>query len=187
MPKPEVKPGDRWVYRRIDLWNNKQIGRPNFTVAFVNDKVINAVLKRGQDEVDVTFTSEWNVVNDPGSGVYNPHSGLLKFPLLVGARYPARFELTRRKQGAYRVRMDVPMRVVGWEEVEVPAGKFRALKIEGHGAYRRQDVFGNGQIHYTFWYVPDVKRWVKYTMENTNFRGEPFTRETDELVEFKLQ
>lgn len=187
MPKPEVKPGDRWVYRKIDLWNNKQIGRPNLVVAFANKDVINVVQRRGKEEIDVTFTSEWNLVNDISSGVYNPHTGLLRFPLQVGAKYPTRYEVTRRRQGAFRSRIEATMRVVGWEDVEVPAGKFRALKVEGDGSYRRQDTFSNGQIRYAIWYVPAVKRWVKFTVENTDSRGQPFVRETDELVEFKLK
>ena len=187
MPRPEVTPGDRWVYRRIDLFTNNQVGRPNFTVAFANKDVINAVLKRGQEEIDVTFTSEWNVVNDPSSGVYNPHSGLLKFPLVPGATWRARYDLTRMRQGAFRAKWDVRMKAVGWEEVEVPAGKFRALRVEGNGDYVRQDVFGSGTGRYVFWYAPQVKRWVKYTYEGTDFKGNPNVRQADELVEFKLQ
>lgn len=187
VPRPEVKPGDRWTYRKIDLWNNKQIGRPNLTVAFANKDVINVVQKRGQDEIDVSYTSEWNLVNDFNSGVYNPHTGLLRFPLQVGASYPTRFEVTRRRQGAFRTRIEATMKVVRWEDVTVPAGKFRALKVEGNGSYQRQDTFSSGQIRYAIWYAPAVKRWVKFTVENTDSRGQPFTRETDELVEYKLQ
>ena len=187
VPRPEVKAGDRWMYRKINLFNNEQIGRPNFTVAFANKDVINVVLMRGYQEVDATFTAEWNVVNDPNAGVYNPHSGLLKFPLRVGASYPARYQITRPRQGAFRVKLEVQMKVVGWEDVKVPAGTFRALKVEGNGSYQRQDVSGNGQNRFAIWYVPEVKRWVKWTFESTDFRGQPFQRETDELVDYKLQ
>lgn len=187
MPRPAVKPGDRWVYQKIDLWNKKQIGRPNVTVAFASKDVINVVMRRGKEEIDVAFTSEWNLVNDFNSGVYNPHSGLLKFPLQAGASYRTRYEITRLRQGAYRVNVDAVMKVVGWEEVQVPAGKFRALKIVGNGTYQRRDVLSNGQNRWEIWYSPQVKRWVKWTFESTDSRGQRAAYETDELVEFKLK
>lgn len=156
-------------------------------MAFANKDVITAVLSRSTEDVDVTFTSEWNVVNDPSAGVYYPHNGLLKFPLAPGASWRSRYELTRARQGAFRSKWDVQIKVVGWEDVEVPAGRFRALRIEGDGSYQRQDVAGNGSGRWVFWYAPQAKRWVKYTYESTDFRGNPNVRQTDELVEFRLQ
>jgi len=185
--KPEVKPGDRWTYRRVDLWNNAETTRYEMEVTFVGKDVIQAVNRRGSQEIDVSYTSEWNVVNDLDGGVWNPHSGMLKFPLQPGASYAAEAEITRPRQGAFRSKMEIPLKVVGWEEIVVPAGKFRALKIDGPGSYQRQDVSGAGQIHFVFWYVPEVKRWAKVTIESTDFRGQPFNRTAEELVEFKVQ
>jgi uncharacterized lipoprotein YddW (UPF0748 family) len=45
--------------------------------------------------------------------------------------------------------------VVGWETVEVPAGKFRALRVEATHDGRR-----NGP-QVTAWYAPEVKRYVR--------------------------
>ena len=48
----------------------------------------------------------------------------------------------------------------GWEDVEVPAGKFRALKIEHNGTYKGS--CGTGVKQHWYWHVPAVKRHVKY-------------------------
>ena len=50
-----------------------------------------------------------------------------------------------------------------WEEVTVPAGKFRALKIEGNG----RSVGGpiNGTRKVTLWYAPEVANYVRMEFE----------------------
>ena len=70
--------------------------------------------------------------------------------------------------------------VTGWETVTVPAGTFRALKVIQKGVWRRLD---NGSSHVqeiAFWYVPEVKRWVK--LEATG----GLTRLIEELVSYDL-
>ncbi len=83
--------------------------------------------------------------------------------------------------------------VTGWEQVTVPAGTFNALKIESDGqwtaenapavstasttradgqgataivqANKVQATIGTGRTYKAFWYVPEVKRWVKSVEE----------------------
>ena len=86
------------------------------------------------------------------------------------AEVRARWELTRRRQGAFRVKADVTMKVIGWETVQVPAGTFRALKLEGRGTYQRLDTFASGQTHWLIWYSPEARRWVRLTYQSTDSR-----------------
>ena len=44
----------------------------------------------------------------------------------------------------------------------VPAGRFRALRVEIEGPWERLDIKASGRSRSTMWYVPAVKRWVKY-------------------------
>ena len=145
------------------------------------------MLMRGKEEIDATYTSEWNVVNDAGSGVFQPHSGLLRFPLHPGKTYISHYEVRRMRQGAHRTRSVAKMRVVGWETVEVPAGRYKALKIEGEGEYQRQDVFAAGRMRWQIWYAPEARRWVRFTYEDTDSRGQASQRFTEELIELKLK
>jgi hypothetical protein len=62
----------------------------------------------------------------------------------------------------FGMRFDRTATVRGWETVEVPAGSFRALRLDIEGAWERVDVKASGRSRTTMWYVPEVKRWVKY-------------------------
>lgn len=64
-------------------------------------------------------------------------------------------------------------RVVAYEEVTVPAGKFMAFKIEYDGYVRTSTGF-NGRIVDTFWYAPDARADVKHMRRIAN---NDFTRE----------
>jgi hypothetical protein len=85
--------------------------------------------------------------------------------------------------------------VSGWEEVTVPAGTFRAMKIEADGqwtgtsapalvASARTDAGGTvmqtgnvaertvtGRLYKAYWYVPAVKRYVKAIEESYDGNG----------------
>ncbi|HEX9397720.1 MAG TPA: hypothetical protein VF943_13390 [Burkholderiales bacterium] len=186
--RPTVKPGDLWAYRRIDLESGRSMAAFDVRVNFANESIIQSVViaSSGRVEVDQTHTAEWNSIATWDGGNFVPNSGLLKFPLAVGASYVAMFENTIPRRGAFRVKHERKMRVVGWEDVTVPAGTFRALKIVGEGTYQRLDVSASGTVHNVIWYAPQVKRWVKTTYEDRNFGGRG-NWTSDELVEYKVQ
>jgi hypothetical protein len=185
--RPAVKPGDFWRYERTDLFTRNKTGRPNARVTFTSKDAITTVQMVSGKEVDTIFTADWNVVNDAAAGVYEPFAAIFRFPLKAGDSYRSRWEVTRRRQGAFRAKVDATFKVLGWEQVSVPAGSFRALKIEGRGTYQRIDTFASGQNHWIIWYAPEVRRWVKWTYEDTDSRGQAYQRYTDELIEYKLR
>lgn len=186
--RPEVKAGDSWVYRRIELESGKVTGRPTSRVAFANDKVIQVVVIRGKqgDEVDETYTADWNAIALAGGGNFAPHAGTFRFPLVVGESWRADFENTVPRLGAFQVKHERTVKVVGWEDVEVPAGKFRALKLEVTGSFQRLDRAVSGSATTLIWYAPQVKRWVKWVYEDRTFRGRNSWWSL-ELVGYKVQ
>jgi hypothetical protein len=189
VPRPDVKVGDSWTYRRMNYDANRPGDIFTMSVVFAERGVIQAVSLYGKKkgEVDTTYTADWNPVSS-ASRVFNPHTGWFRFPLRVGDTYKASYEaIEPRTKGSWRAEREV--KVVGWEEVVVPAGKFRALKIVSEGQYRRTDVFGSGTSRIVIWYVPEIKRWAKRTLEsrptsagrgNGEYSGE-------ELVDYRLQ
>lgn len=187
VPRPEVKVGESWTYRRMDYDANEPRGLYTMRVVFAQRGVIQMVSTYGrkEGEVDTTYTADWNAVTVPNR-VFNPHTGWFKFPLQVGDTYKASYDVILPKKDASS-RQEREVKVVGWEEVAVPAGKFRALKIVSEGRYSRTDVFGSGTSRNVIWYVPEVKRWVKITLESRpqGGRGGEFTGE--ELVDYKVQ
>lgn len=184
--RPAVKPGDAWTYRRTDAWTNRQ-STSEVRATFVSESAIVGVVKEvGREEADSSWTAEWNSVNSFQGGSITPHSGFFRFPLKVGDTYKAVFEVRVVRLGSNRTRHDRNVRIIGWEEVSVPAGKFRALKIEVDGEWQRLDAFNSGTAKTTIWYVPELKRWAKWMYEDRGMNG-PGPRWGDELTEYKLQ
>ena len=161
--KPEVKVDDRWVYRLTDKRRKPPSMIYEMRVSFVDARAIHAVVERqgGKRDADATWTPEWNAVVAPDEGVVEVEKGMFQFPLSPGQQYPAAWEMRRPRAGAFHVRHERRVTIVGWEEVEVPAGKFRALKIQADGHFRRLDKVASDEARNTYWYVPQVKRWVK--------------------------
>ena len=178
---PEIRVGDSWTYRSTNFLapgTHEHESR----VSFVDDKVILLVSTSKSDgkEFDSSWTREWNAVTSPSQTIFRPHSGLFRFPLHVGDKYEVKYELLFPRVNTVESSTTGTATVVGWETVEVPAGKFRAIKLEldtivqpsvGPRAWRRQG---------TFWYVPEVRRWVKFRVVT------PMLRISEELLGYKL-
>jgi hypothetical protein len=190
VPRPEVKAGDRWTYNIMDYWANRVTATREWVVSLANDKIIQTVVaESGKPETDESFTPHWNGVATTLATFY-PESGLLRFPLQVGGKHAVEFEMVFGPQRNWRSKHERTVEVVGWEEITVPAGKFRALKIVAGGSFQRLDTTMAGSVTWTYWYAPEVKRWVKIMIEDnilTGFPRGPFNKFGAELVSYKVQ
>ena len=186
--RPDVKAGDSWTFRRVEYETNAVTAVFVTRATFANDRVIQLVSNRqgGEKEIDSIFTAEWNQVSSANSGIFEPHQDIFRFPLRPGNTHEARYEVKFPQQGAYHVRHERKVRVVGWEEIEVPAGRFRALRVESQGSFQRLDRSLSGTAKEVMWYAPEVKRYVKWTFENSTFRGR-VQWWGFELIDYKLQ
>ena len=183
VPRPEVKLDDRWVYRNTNLRRKPSVIIYELRVSFVDPRAIHAVIERqgGRRETDATWTRDWNAVNAVDEGVFEVEKGIFQFPLSVGQQYPAMWEVRRPRAGEFHVRHERKVTIMGWEDVEVPAGKFRALKLQADGYYRRIDTLASDEARNTYWYVPQVKRWEKHVYQDV--RGEI----VEELYFYRVQ
>jgi hypothetical protein len=188
VPKPDVKEGDSWVYQLTNLAVN--VPKPVRVVTRVTFASADAIvtISRTEDgrENDSQFTAEWNAISLASGWVFDRPQRIHKFPLTVGETYPFLFESTMRGRPA-RYRNEGTAKVVGWEDVIVPAGKFRAVKIELRGAWQRLDSTGGAPQRWDVWYVPEVKRMVKFLYEEGQPGRHPDTKSLIELMEFKVQ
>jgi hypothetical protein len=73
--------------------------------------------------------------------------------------------------------------VMGWEDLQLPAGNLKAAKIEGTLTYR-EDGQSRGGARETFWYAPKVSQIVKIVREGRT-PDEGSTRIVAELAEFR--
>ena len=108
IPRPSVKPGDSWGYRRTDFNTGQHSGRIQLEVTFANDRVIQLVQRSPSksEDIDVTMSAEWNQINSGNSGVFNPHSGILKFPLRAGDSWTSTYDVKFPREGDYEVKID---------------------------------------------------------------------------------
>jgi hypothetical protein len=207
--RPEVRAGERWTYRAANRLLEAASDSYEVVVTFARSDVIQGILTwQGETpEADVTWTAEWNAVVSATEGMglfdrvgaFDPHFGLFKFPLRIGSSWKSAYEIHLPRRNDLRVRHERRVSVVGYEEVVVPAGKFRALKVVAEGTYQHLGFARrSGSTRTVSWYVPEVKRWVKLTHDEFEDlptpmfgppRGEttrPAIRREDELVSFEL-
>jgi hypothetical protein len=176
VPAPFVEPGDCWTYRTQGFENRGPIDEYEECVTHVDwhKEVIIAVakLKGSGREIDTAYSTEWIPRTSVGGAITTSYKSPRAriFPLRVGDTYKTEREYSMAFIGPNAGEETHVVKVVRWEDVTVPAGTFRALKIEDFGTGRRFDA----SLRYTFrsvsWYVPAVNRHVKSWYEDPSFR-----------------
>lgn len=186
---PDVRKDDSWTYRGI---NAVAPGEHIYVteVTHVDEKLIITVttVTDGKDintvknarEIDSTWTREWNAIATHTGRLYAPHAGTFRFPIQIGSTHEIKYQILNRAQKNALVSGEAVGSVAGWETVTVPAGTFRALKVMQKGVWRRLDSGVSHVQEIAFWYVPEVKRWVK--LEATN----PSSKLVEELISYSL-
>jgi hypothetical protein len=106
------------------------------------------------------------------------------FPLEIGKTWQDKFITKQAALASQETTYLETFTVLGWEEVAVQAGKFKALKIE----YKQEKVGQTGtrpkEGKAWYWYSPDVKNMVKCQYEKTDY----WDAMSDwELISFKLK
>ncbi len=137
----------------------------------------------------------------------------LEFPLRVGKSWTIEYTEDNPNRQHTSEHYRSPYKVTSWEDVTVPAGTFHALKIEVDGEWSaaiapavtavggaRVDRFGatgvtqatripastaSGRTYKAFWYVPEVKRWVKSVEEYYSSNGQRTASYRSELASYK--
>ncbi len=186
--RPDVKAGDRWTYRHINSSHQEDF-RLTTSVVNVTSRAIQTISRIGGQprDLDEIWTPDWEPATTAQGSICDPQCVLLKFPLQPGAMYWGEYELRRPRLSTVHTREKAAAQAGAWEEVTVPKGKFRALRIEIRGEYTRLDTPDHGIFRMVLWYVPAVKRWVKMTHESWSYRtNRPLNVYTYELVDYAV-
>jgi len=177
--RPVIKIGDTWTY-------TKSIGTNERTFTF---KAVDVQPDGGyQLEVQSSASSgTWkekydpngNVVKDYGS-MYAPSREIFRFPLEVGKVYPCS-EFSRRspKDPSINISMQAEIKSVTQDKITVKAGTFNTIKIEIEIPYQARN--SSSRVVETYWYAPEVGRWVKRHYNDLGNKG----LEAWELESFK--
>ena len=155
--KPIWKVGYKWEYE----WKNPDTGRSGtITRKIIREDTFNGfpcfVMKAGKSQYFLAKDVLGDLARKKGGKVLTKRDSPFQpfaWPLREGREWSNVY--TREKpQEESSSNRDYRFEVVKLEEVTVPAGKFKAFKIEGYSSY-------SGNLIYEHWYSPKVKWYVK--------------------------
>ena len=151
--------GDEWVWREIDNRTKLESPSPGRRVVIAEEQGLRKAVVDG-----VPRPLVYPYVFEPSSKPWRV------WPLEVGKQWKTDVDFVPTNGGTGNLRLDA--RVVAYEEVVVPAGRFMAFKIEYDGFVRTGNF--NGRLSDTFWYAPAARADVKHVraVGNTDFTRE---------------
>jgi len=83
--------------------------------------------------------------------------------------------------------LKVHLEVVGEEDVEVPAGKMRGIKVIRVTQWSLRDGKQAGTNTFTYWYNANVKRFILGETTNVTDKGKLLQHERQELVSYLVK
>ena len=183
--RPYIEVGDCWTYRAENIQNRGPINVYELCVSFVDYKkdVVLAVAKveSTEREIEISYTTDWTPHNSITGTVFPGGAKYYRWPLTVGDTYTTEVEWRQPQVNAtLSGNITYSMKVVGWEDVKVPAGNFRAMKIEGRGINARHDSPARYPVAITLWFAREVQRTIKFEYWTGN------NRVGEELVSYRL-
>jgi hypothetical protein len=189
---PNVKVGDSWTYsvkgiRAVAGVHTVQI------LKVVNGNLFASITQKGTDrDIDMEWTPEWNSMGS-GDMVFDRPNCIYQFPLTVGNSWECSYMQIAGSNEARRHTIFSKGKVARWEDVTVPAGKYRALRVEMQANFKVPvPVRGTTELqewisHSTHWYVPEIKKAVRINSETKDHQNRLYRSRSEELVGFELR
>ena len=188
------QPGDSWTYRltQLDRTDDLRVQRYTVSVAAVSET---AITERYALEGGLSGRARHRpgpYLAPLGPALFSPYLAALD-ELTPGAR----LERIAVRDGACAPEYTcyATGRVEGREQVQVPAGRFDAIKVSVEQLWRAGSAAGgsqaaqmNGGRALTIWYSPKAKRAIKYSSRLTIGELPPFDANFDlELTGYQLK
>ena len=182
---PYVERGDCWSYRAENIQHQgKPIRDYELCVNLVDpskDRIFAvATVKDDGREIDMVYSTEWATYASVTGMISRQGVRPYRFPMKVGDAYSMEFDFLNPRLGTNAGTVRNEVKVAGWEDIAVPAGTFRALRIEMKGRTKRTDQISEFDQSTTIWYSPQVRRHVKFQNRN------PWQTQGEELTSFRL-
>jgi len=218
LTQPHYHVGDSWVFERTSeagqsgyrqdhiVLTVRQLGDGTMTVGIKADGAPTAF----EEHVVGTDWSQRRLIGSEESATTRP----LSFPMKSGDSWSIDYVDPTQRGNQISDHVRRTYRVIGWQEVSVPAGSFHAMVIEAKGVDEAEFSVpatvaslvaatpGNAtsvshaqqggrrlvrQItHARFFYVPETRNWVKSEEERFNTDDVLISRETRQLTKFTL-
>ena len=183
---------DRWEYQFTKKNDGNKVSEYSHEIEKLEDAKI--TVRRQNKNAEGAFTSGGRVIYSADmnyvsasatESVVTPDSRTLQWPLEVGKKYAVEYEWTNASN-AQKGNFEYKATVESYEDITVPAGTFKAYKIAFKGFWNRRDsqYSGSGRSNHILWYAPDVKRWVRWTIEDRTSNGQLYNDNVAELVKY---
>jgi hypothetical protein len=179
--KPVPKVGDSHIYSVLDPVSLVEKAVQELVITEVTDQFIKVMDKTAGKETETLRDLDWATLQ-AGGRQYTPPIRALAFPLVVGKKWEHTNTSTHPTCGNNTA--DLKSEVVGWEDVTVPAGTFRTIRIDSQGYWSSR--CGRDRLAYKFWYSPDV-RWLVKSEATTYAGGKLYDQQIRTLKSFKVQ
>jgi len=177
---PAWNVGDKWVFTQgsIEVVGADESSR---TLSFSKDTC--RVENMGHEKIILdksTLNKIYALREDKREKFAEPQRRLLDFPFNLGKEWSDTGTVTPLSGPMKGKTMDFSetFRVLGWEDVKVQAGNFKAIKLQH--TIENRTMKASGESFY--WYAPDVKYFVKCEYDKLYWLGVADW----ELVSFKL-
>jgi hypothetical protein len=114
-------------------------------------------------------------------------------PYVSAAHFPAaRQEWSARSASlsmghpSVRSKTTVLIKSAGEENVRVPAGEFRALRVDAHSGSVNDSIHGQTRVVVSYWYVPQLRRCVKIVRRHISMASTVNSVDTFELAKYRV-
>jgi len=94
---------------------------------------------------------------------------LFNFPLEIGKSWTDKFTIKSGTFGAQEFTVIETFTPLGWEDIQIQAGKFRAVKLEYKSEMPGQAAGRSKEGKVWYWYSPDVKYMLKCQYDRTDY------------------
>ena len=149
---PDVRPNNSWTFVTSDYYTKQARSESQLTVTAVTNESIRATQTSGTRTTTVTRGRDWSIRQKD-----NPPIQYFVFPLELGRRWKYSTRFVHPTCGDANT--DWSAHAARWEEIVVPAGKYRAMRIDHEGAWTH--ACGGGRVTRKYWYVPELKYFAK--------------------------
>ena len=177
---PAYVAGDTWIYRvRNQLDQSERMNSMRIREVKGSEVLWNADQK---SDLMGNFT---HVKRGEVIRTYSPSSQMYVFPMNPGAN-----SVIKVVETADKTIYDLEIRIAvgGEEDVETPAGRFRAVKLTREVAWKRRDKPDqNGLNKWQYWYAGPAKRWIVAEHTNVTAAGKTLASERWELDSYSVK
>jgi hypothetical protein len=182
-----LHPGDSWTYRRTDLRNNTSKEFTNLVEEVLPDRIR---FRGGNFVTDLSqsvLLDRSRARDKMTESRFRPGLPMMLFPQRVGESKSGTITVIPAKAQRYEQRYE--LKILRKEKVSVPAGTFEAFLSERELGPRSRasgsDKAGLQQ-RMRIWYVPEVKRFVRFEIDEFDSSGNPVPVSRTELISFQL-